>query len=90
MESIVSSLFFSFITGGSTDHAKDKSYAIFTPILLQRKSAFSTLAKKAALAFVQLAELPPWIVKTLFGKTQKNNKNTGNINSKSNLHAIRP
>ena len=45
---------------------KDKSYATFTPILLQRQSAFSALAKKAALAFVQLAELDP-----LFGKKQQ-------------------
>ena len=58
-ESVVSTLFLSFNTGRSADHAKDKSYAIFTPILLQRQSAFLTLAEKAALAFVQLAELPP-------------------------------
>ena len=77
MVNVVSSFFFlSFNTGKSTDHAKDKSYAIFIPILLQRQSAFSTLAKKAALAFVQLAEVPPWIIRNSLRKTQKNNKNT--------------
>ena len=83
VEGVVSTLFLPFDTGRSSDHAKDKNYVIFTPILLQRQSAFSALAKKAALAFAQLAELPP-----LFGK--KNNKNTKNINSRSNIHAIGP
>ena len=51
------------------------------PILLQRQSAFSALAKKVALAFVQLGELHPLNHKKLFEKTQKTNKNMENINS---------
>ena len=69
MGGVVSTLFLPFNTGGSLDHAKDKNYVIFTPILLQRQSAFSALAKKAALDFVQLAELAP-----LFGKKQQKHK----------------
>ena len=71
MESIVSTLFLSFNTGKSADHAKDKSYAILTQILLQRQSAFSALAKRVALAFVQMAELNPLDSSELFLEQHK-------------------
>ena len=87
-KTVVSTSFLSFNTGRSADHSKDKSYAIFVPILLQRQSAFSALAKRVALAFVQVDEIHPWVIQNFFGKTQKDNKNTENINSKSNIHAI--
>ena len=76
MESVVSTLFLSFNTGKSADHAKDKSYAILTQILLQRKSAFSALAKRVALAFVQMAELHPLDSSELFLEKHKKTTKT--------------
>ena len=41
---------------------------MLTQILLQRQSAFSDLAKRVALAFVQMAELHPLDSSELFWK----------------------